>query len=317
MAWPSRVRCNFQLLLLAAALLLVGLAEVKAAYRLTFQNGTSLEVQGYEDLGDSIRYSRFGGAVTVPKANVTAIQELPPAPAAPTPPATAPRVAPVPAPTGIPNPPAPTAPAPRTSPPAAPRPGPVRSGPGQPVASVGFVSGAVWIIGAFALPLLVLAGVVLLFRFLTVARRTETDLPYEKAGPLLTAAERSFYGVLCQAVDARYPVFAKVRLGDVLTIPRGTLRFWTYRNKIDRKHVDFVLCAPDDLAPLLVIELDDASHAREDRRGRDAFVDAALDAAGLPILHVPAQRAYAPAEIRGLIGNSIRAGENVATYENL
>ncbi len=81
MAWPSRVRCNFQLLLLAAALLLVGLAEVKAAYRLTFQNGTSLEVQGYEDLGDSIRYPRFGGAVTVPKANVTAIQELPPAPA--------------------------------------------------------------------------------------------------------------------------------------------------------------------------------------------------------------------------------------------
>jgi Protein of unknown function (DUF3553) len=34
---------------------------------------------------------------------------------------------------------------------------------------------------------------------------------------------------------------------------------------------------------------------------RDAFVDRALDIAGLPILRVPAQRGYAPGELRGLI----------------
>jgi very-short-patch-repair endonuclease len=109
--------------------------------------------------------------------------------------------------------------------------------------------------------------------------------------------------VLCQAVDSRYSVFAKVGLGDLLMIPHGTLNFWTYRNKIDRKHADFVLCAPDDLAPLLVIELDDSSHDRLERRERDFFVDAALDVAGLPILRVPAQHAYAPAEICALIND--------------
>jgi very-short-patch-repair endonuclease len=87
----------------------------------------------------------------------------------------------------------------------------------------------------------------------------------------------------------------------LLTISPGTQQFRAYQNKIDRKHVDFVLCTSDDLAPVLAVELDDGSHERRDRRARDAFVDRALDIAGLPILRVPAQRGYAPGELRGLI----------------
>jgi hypothetical protein len=92
--------------------------------------------------------------------------------------------------------------------------------------------------------LLALAVVIVVVRVFATLRRIEADLPYRPAGPLLTPAERSFYGVLCQAVDARYSVFAKVRLGDVLAVPHGTPRFWTHRKRIDRKHVDFLLCAP-------------------------------------------------------------------------
>ncbi len=66
-------------------------------------------------------------------------------------------------------------------------------------------------------------------------------------------------------------------------------------------HVDFVLCDPDALTPLLVIELDDSSHERTARRDRDAF----LGAAGLPILHVAARHAYAPTEIRALINDRL------------
>lgn len=51
----------------------------------------------------------------------------------------------------------------------------------------------------------------------------------------------------------------------------------------------------------MVIELDDASHEEEARRDRDTFVDAALTAAGLPILHIPAQRTYAPADLAASI----------------
>jgi hypothetical protein len=153
--------------------------------------------------------------------------------------------------------------------------------------------------------MLAAAGVLFWFRFSWKIDEKGDALPYQRRPSLLTPAERFFYGVLSQAVDSRYPIFAKVGLGDLLTVPRGVLKCFAYRNRISQKHVDFVLCAPDDLTPLLVIELDDSSHARLDRRERDACVDAALGAAGLPILHVPAQHAYAPAELRALLDDHL------------
>jgi hypothetical protein len=212
-----------------------------------------------------------------------------------------PRVVPSPVPTDRPGPPAPAVSAPRVPASSAPPPVSARTSSAQPGRPFGFLSGAIKIIGGWAAFLIGLAVVIVVVRALTKARRTESDLPYRTAGPLLTPAERSFYGVLCQAVETRYTVFAKVRLGDVLAVPHGTPRFWTHRNRIDRKHVDFLLCAPRDLTPLLAVELDDASHDRADRRDRDAFVDKAFAAADVPILRVSAQRGYAPGEIRGLI----------------
>ena len=55
---------------------------------------------------------------------------------------------------------------------------------------------------------------------------------------------------------------------------------------------------PDVLAVAAVVELDDASHRRRDRAERDDFVDKALSSAGIPALHIPAQKEYAVAEVR-------------------
>lgn len=137
------------------------------------------------------------------------------------------------------------------------------------------------------------------------------SLPYERVDSLLTIAERSFYGVLCPVLDPRYRIFAKVRLSDLVTVSRGTPRAFWYRSKINQKHVDFVLCTANDLTPQLVIELDDSSHVRWDRRERDIFIDAALAAAGLPILHVQAQRAYAPAELRAMVEDRMQLSESL------
>ncbi len=131
-------------------------------------------------------------------------------------------------------------------------------------------------------------------------------LPYRKKDYLLTAAERSFYEVLCSVVDGQLLVFAKVRLADLVYMPKGTANRQTHFNRIQSKHVDFVLCTRDKLSPVLVIELDDASHEEESRRDRDTFVDAALTAAGLPILHIPAQRAYVPADLATAIQQKLQ-----------
>lgn len=117
---------------------------------------------------------------------------------------------------------------------------------------------------------------------------------------LLTAAERSFLGVLEPVLPAGVRVFAKVRLEDIVGVKKGLDRAGraSARNRIKSRHVDFLLVRTTDLAPVAGIELDDSSHEEESRQERDAFVDGVFASAGLPLLHIPAQKSYNPAELR-------------------
>lgn len=117
----------------------------------------------------------------------------------------------------------------------------------------------------------------------------EVTLPYRVRDDFLSPAEFSFYRVLVAAVGNRAIVCPKVNLSDVFFVPRQDQ---AYRNKIDRKHVDFLLCHPTTMKPLGGVELDDSSHQRADRRARDEFVDQVFAAAGLPIVHVVARASY-------------------------
>lgn len=123
---------------------------------------------------------------------------------------------------------------------------------------------------------------------------------YELRKAVFTPAERSFAGVLDGAMPEGVTWFGKVRLGDVFIPKKGLNRSesTTARNKIDRKHIDFLLVRSSDLAPLAGIERDDRSHERDDRKERDAFVDDVFRSCSLPLLHAPAQAAYNQAELR-------------------
>jgi Protein of unknown function (DUF2726) len=136
-------------------------------------------------------------------------------------------------------------------------------------------------------------------------------LPYAKKKYLFSVAERSFYEVLKRLVPAEYTVFAKVRLADVVYVTKGTGAWQSHFNRISGKHLDFVLCNRD-LAPVVVIELDDSSHDEEERQSRDGFLDQALLAAALPILHVPAKRGYIVDEVRQLLSPHLPARSSVA-----
>lgn len=126
---------------------------------------------------------------------------------------------------------------------------------------------------------------------------------------LFTPAERSFLGVLEPNLSPGLRVFGKVRLEDILGVKAGLERGerTAARNRINRKHVDFLLVRSSDLAPVAGIELDDSSHEEEDRQQRDAFVDEAFASAGLPLLHFPAQKTYNPADIRAKITSALAA----------
>ncbi len=130
---------------------------------------------------------------------------------------------------------------------------------------------------------------------------------YRKRDGLFTPAERSFLGVLDQAIGDDHRIFGKVRLADLVEVKKGLDRkSWQKAfNRIQSKHIDFAVCRADDLSPVLLIELDDQSHSQSSRADRDQFVDAVLKNAGLPLLRVPARKGYALPEIKTLISERL------------
>lgn len=124
---------------------------------------------------------------------------------------------------------------------------------------------------------------------------------------LFTKAERSFLSVLDEAAGAQFRVMGKVRLADLFRPCKGMDNSDRARaqNRINAKHVDFVLCDPESLAPVCLVELDDGTHARADRRERDAFVDQVCAEAGMPIAHIPARDYITVDEVRTAIGQAM------------
>lgn len=130
--------------------------------------------------------------------------------------------------------------------------------------------------------------------------KSRSAFPFERQDALVTAAERSFLGVLDQAVAGQYRVFSKVRVADVLKPKKGLDRSTWFKafNKICSKHFDFVLCDPKTMQIKAVVELNDKSHRRQRRAKRDEFLLQACAGAGVPLLEFAARRGYSIEDIR-------------------
>lgn len=156
------------------------------------------------------------------------------------------------------------------------------------------------------------------------AARDDPRVPkYRVCDGVLGPGERAFLPVLREAVKIahgakRAPVaspavvFPSVRLAEVLAVdvPReaGRSAWQSAFNQIGSKQADFVVCDGVTTRPLLVVELDDRSHDRADRRDRDGFVDRACASAGLPIVHVRAAGSYDVQEIARRVAAALEAG---------
>ena len=124
----------------------------------------------------------------------------------------------------------------------------------------------------------------------------------------VTNAEADFFRLLCRVVGQRGYVLAQVSLRQLLWIPpnqeKATVQRW--RNKVAAKTIDFVVCDPATLRPLVAIELDEPSHARPERQTRDDEVESILAAAGLPLVHVLTGRTYDTRELEEWIGPHLK-----------
>jgi hypothetical protein len=117
---------------------------------------------------------------------------------------------------------------------------------------------------------------------------------YRKLGTLFSPAERSFLGVLKQAVGENIQIFGKVRVADVIAPINGISRSdWQKSfNKISGKHFDFILCDKNDLSIICAVELNDSSHNSKKRKDRDIFLEGACESANIPLIQVKARSTY-------------------------
>lgn len=124
--------------------------------------------------------------------------------------------------------------------------------------------------------------------------------PYQPAKTLFSAAERSFLGVLDQAVGSEHRVFGKVRVADVAIVKPGlgNSARQSALNRVAYKHFDFVVCRASDLVVVCAVELNDKTHSSRRAQSRDDLLLKVCRAIGLPLLNVPARQAYSSQEIR-------------------
>jgi hypothetical protein len=148
-----------------------------------------------------------------------------------------------------------------------------------------------------------LIGILLLITLLLLRYFQPDRYPYVSRPALFTKAELKFLDALEEAVDEDYAIYGQVRLCDVIEVRKGVDRkTWGQAfARIRAKHLDFVICDPEDHSIICAIELDDSSHKRQDRRNRDHFLNRAMAAAGVPLHRFPTSSHYDPDEIRDAI----------------
>jgi hypothetical protein len=140
----------------------------------------------------------------------------------------------------------------------------------------------------------------------------EDTFPYRLRDDFLSPAEHSFYLVLKNMMGEHFTICPKITLAEIFFVVHPNENMRAY-NKINRKHVDFLICEPKQMSPLFGIELDDSSHQRADRVDRDEFVEHTFDDAGLPLLRIPVRANYNTSELGTLFRQALELRRKLDT----
>lgn len=160
----------------------------------------------------------------------------------------------------------------------------------------------VWLRGGELVPLLVLLSFLLLALIWATLALTK---PYRyQSVPLLSAGEKRFATRLMQGLPTHLRLLAKIRVADLIQPiqKEGSAGQQRAFGRIVAKHVDFIV-VDESWEVVLVIELDDSSHERPERRHRDDLLNRAFASAGMPLHRVRVKQDYRPdiAAIRRLL----------------
>jgi hypothetical protein len=114
----------------------------------------------------------------------------------------------------------------------------------------------------------------------------EIKLPFKRKDFLMNIPERKFFEELIKCTPNNYVVFPQVVLSSIIevTAPRNEAIGW--RNKINRKTIDYVIFELPYYKPVIAIEYDGKTHNYSSRMERDEEVKNILDNSGINNFHV-------------------------------
>ncbi|MGN0688369.1 MAG: DUF2726 domain-containing protein [Oscillospiraceae bacterium] len=185
-----------------------------------------------------------------------------------------------------------------------------------------------WLLSIFGVALLVILmvfGVLLIIKYCakelkqpdkaesaetTESVPQEEKFPYVLNNPIMSPKEKSFYrAVKPIANELGLTVFCKIRLADLLNVPKNISKWQTWFNYIKAKHVDFVL-VDNDMNIKVIIEVDDKTHSRDDRKQRDEFLDKAFKQLALEVLHIYSWGTnYGGVDLKATIMNALKPAD--------
>lgn len=140
---------------------------------------------------------------------------------------------------------------------------------------------------------------------------TDGVYPYTLNKRIFSPKEGYFYRDVRPIADKLgLIVFTKMRLADLLEVPKGTKDYTKWFNRIKAKHIDFIFVDKEYHIRLLV-EVDDPTHNRPDRQARDEAVDEMFRQVGLEVLHLRAWgKQYGAEDLETIITNALNVQES-------
>lgn len=152
-----------------------------------------------------------------------------------------------------------------------------------------------WVIPFVAIISVIVA--VLVIRRQRQHQLSEETPVYARRQSILSPAEQDFYTVLQRVVGDRAKIFIKVRLVDLVVVPEITPDLNTHLHRASRRCVDFLLCSPATLMPMVVIALEDRELRKKRGLKKDIVIQDVLAMAGLPLLTIRTKKSYDPSEL--------------------
>lgn len=142
--------------------------------------------------------------------------------------------------------------------------------------------------------------------------------PYKLTQRVFSPKEGYFYRDVRPIADKlKLIVFTKMRLADLLYIPKGTENEKAWFNRIKAKHIDFIFVDSNYKIRLLV-EIDDQTHNHADRQARDEEVDEIFRQQGLEVLHLRAWgKRYGAEDLETIITNALNVQKSSSQCEQL